>query len=640
MDRQSIIGLVVIALLLVGYTIFTRPSEEEREELKRKRDSIVKAEEQKRIADSLRQVEMEKADQNADSLDKSETDFSGDKEISKDDGVESASVDSSELKKKYGAMAGAAIGESNIISLENDNMIMKINTKGGKPHSVELKDYKTHDSLPLMLFKGDTALTLGFEMFIDNRSMNTNQLYFEYIGNDSNIVASENDPAQAVFRLKADEDHYIDYVYTLNEDKWMVDYDVKLHNMHELLAKNVNFFKMYWNAKIPGLERGRKWETQNTTIHYRLKNGDVEKINERKDEDKIEEVATVDWIAFKQQFFSSILFFDEGFEKPTFHAKTIPEGKNIEEFNTVMTIPYRHEADKTYNMKFYFGPNKYQSLKSYDKDLEKIIPLGWGIFGWFNKFLIIPVFNWLGNFIDSYGIIILLLTLIIKLILFPLTYKSYMSTAKMRVLKPQIEELSKKYPKGKEMEKQQATMSLYKKAGANPMGGCLPMLLQLPILIALFRFFPASIELRQQSFLWANDLSSYDSILDLPFNIPMYGDHISLFTLLMAGSMVVSTRLSGSNQTPGQNAGMMKMMMYFMPVMLLLVFNNYASGLSYYYFLANLITIIQTWVIRKYIVDDEAVMAKLEANKKKPKKKSRWQQKLEEAQKHQQKKKR
>lgn len=633
MDRQSIIGLVIIAFVLIGYTIFTKPSQEEREELKRRQDSIMKAEKEKRRQDSLKKIEMKKAQQENDTLTKDST-------LNKSGSKESSSKTAEEIKNKYGVMSHAARGESEIVTLENEQMIFKLNTKGGKMHSVELKDYKTHNKEPLILFEGDTTVHFGLELFIDNRPLNTNDLHFEYLGNSETIVAEKDNPAKAVFRLNAKNDRYIDFVYTLKQDEWIVDYDVRLHNMNNLLAGNVNYFNLQWRALIPGLERGRKWETQNSTIQYRFKNSDVDKINERKDEDEVEADGTsVDWVAYKQQFFSSILMYENGFNDPHFHAKALNHEKYIERFSTEMTLPYMHESDKTYDMQFYFGPNKYQTLKSFDKDLEELLPLGWGIFGWFNKFLIIPVFNWLGNWFQNYGIIILLLTLMIKLILFPLTYKSYMSTAKMRVLKPQIEELSKKYPKGKEMEKQQATMNLYKKAGANPMGGCLPMLLQLPILIAMFRFFPASIELRQKSFLWADDLSSYDSILDLPFNIPLYGDHISLFTLLMAGSMVISTKLNSSGQA-GQNQSMMKMMMYFMPIMLLVVFNSYAAGLSYYYFLANLITITQTWVIRKFIVDDEAVMAKLEANKKKPKKKSKWQQKLEEAQKQQQKRKR
>ena len=309
--------------------------------------------------------------------------------------------------------------------------------------------------------------------------------------------------------------------------------------------------------------------------------------------------------------------------------------KYLKKFNVNISLPFDGGTDEKVEFAFYYGPNQYSVLKEIqinkdeDLNLTRMIPLGWGIFGWINRFAIIPLFNFLGGFFTSYGLIILLMTVLIKLVLFPLTYKSYASSAKMRVLKPQIDAINEKISKDKSMERQQATMALYRKAGVNPMGGCLPMLLQFPILIAMYRFFPASIELRQQPFLWATDLSSYDSIFDLPFTIPMYGDHISLFTLLMAVSMIFSTKLN-SSQMQGANAQMpgMKMMMYMMPVMMLLWFNNYSSGLSYYYFLSNLITVGQTIIIRRF-VDDKAVLLKLNENKKKPKKKSKFQTRLE-----------
>jgi len=283
-------------------------------------------------------------------------------------------------------------------------------------------------------------------------------------------------------------------------------------------------------------------------------------------------------------------------------------------------------------MQFYFGPNKYKTLREYGKDIElhELVDLGWKMFAWVNKYFVIEIFNFLEKYMSNYGLIIFILTIIIKLILSPLTYKSYLSTAKMRVLKPQIDEINERIPKDKAMERQQATMALYKKAGVNPMGGCLPMLVQFPILIALFRFFPSSIELRQKSFLWATDLSSYDSIATLPWEIPFYGDHISLFCLLMAGTNLIYTKMNGQMQSSNQMPGM-QAMMYMMPVMFLVWFNNYASGLSYYYFIATLFTIIQTWAIRKWMVDDTKVLAMLEESKKKPVKKSKFQQRLEDA---------
>lgn len=636
MDKQSIIGLILIGAILAGYTLFSRPNAEEREALEIKRDSIIQAE---HTRDSLAAITFAQA-QAQNELQKDEIAIPDSlSDYVSSDSVKlqqyKDSVKTLELKNKYGVLSKSMQGESQIVTIENSKIILKLNSKGGKIHSVELKDYKTHDGQPLILFEGDEEVKFGFKMLLDNRPVNTNDVYFEYMGQNTNISVPANDSASVSFRLNAGDDKYIEFTYTLRYDDWIVDYNVNLKNMNDVLAGNVNYIEFKWDALIPGLEKGRKWETQNTTIQYCFDDNSVEKINERKTEDEISTPGNINWVAYKQQFFSTIIIYDGMFEDPSFYAKNIEENEDsihIEEFNTEMTLAYLHETDKNYDMHFYFGPNKYKTLKSYDRNMEKLIPLGWGIFGWFNRFLIIPVFNWLGRGIASYGLIILLLTLIIKLILFPLTYKSYMSTAKMKVLKPQLDKLAEKYPKGKEAEKQQATMALYKKAGVNPMGGCLPMLLQMPILLAMFRFFPASIELRQKSFLWATDLSSFDSILDLPFKIPMYGDHISLFSLLMAVSMIFSTKINNSNQPSGQNQATMKMMTWMMPIMMLLVFNNYAAGLSYYYLLANLMTILQTWIIRRYFVDEKAVLAKLNANKgKSAKPKSNWQKRLEEA---------
>jgi YidC/Oxa1 family membrane protein insertase len=368
----------------------------------------------------------------------------------------------------------------------------------------------------------------------------------------------------------------------------------------------------------------------NSTIYYRFADDDVDYISETSD-DKEEIQADLQWVAFKQQFFSSVLIAKDGWESPT-DLETSTEEENLDVVKSCdakLTIPYTGQELEQVALQFYFGPNHYNSLKEYELGLEEMIPLGWGIFGWVNKLAVIPVFNLLKDTGLGYGIIILILTLIIKMVLMPFTYKAYMSTAKMRVLKPEIEEINKKF-EGKDdpMAKQQATMGLYSKAGVNPLGGCLPMLFQMPILIALFRFFPASIELRQQPFLWADDLSSYDSILDLPFEIPFYGDHVSLFTLLMTISTIFYTRLNMSMQAGNPQMEQMKWMMYLMPVMMLGWFNGYASGLSYYYFLANVVTFAQNYAFRKF-VDDDAIHSKLQENKKKPKKQSNFQKRLE-----------
>ena len=350
------------------------------------------------------------------------------------------------------------------------------------------------------------------------------------------------------------------------------------------------------------------------------------------------------WIAYKGQFFSSVIINKKSFPNALVSSQKTALNGNMLYMSSKIGVPNNCETD---SMAFYFGPNKYSILSntsigstdSDELDLDKLIPLGWGIFGWINRFAIIPMFNWLGSFISNYGLIIFFMTLIIKIVILPLTYKANLSSAKMRALKPMVEEISKKYPKPEQaMDKQRATMDLYKRAGASPLGGCLPLLLQMPVLFAMYRFFPASIELRQESFLWASDLSSYDSILDLPFSIPWYGDHISLFTLLMGVGIIVQQKMTSGQMDAGQTMPGMKLMLYLMPVMMIFWFNNYSSGLSYYYFLSNVISIIQLYFIRRHI-DEDALFAKLKAkadkNAKEPKKKSGFMARLEEAQRRQ-----
>jgi len=392
-----------------------------------------------------------------------------------------------------------------------------------------------------------------------------------------------------------------------------------------------------WSQKLPQLEKGAKNENNYTTVGYSYPNSDYEEISPMKAEEKKDVTTKVKWIAYKHQFFSSILVADNGFEGISIKTTTLKDNVNLKEFNGRISLPLKDGVNETVGLSIYFGPNHFKTLKSYNMGFEKIVPLGRWIIRWVNRYLVIPVFNVLGSRIASYGLIIFLLTLFLKIILFPLTYKSYLSSAKMRVLKPQVDEINAKYPKKEDaMKKQQSVMALYRKVGVNPMGGCIPILIQFPILIAMFRFFPASFELRQQSFLWADDLSSYDSIMNLPFNIWGYGDHISLFTLLMAAALFITSKQNADQMgdTNAQMPGMKFMMIYLMPVMMIVWFNNYAAGLSYYYFLANVITLIQTYVIRRF-VDDEAILAKLHENAKKPVKKSKFQEKLEQIAKQQ-----
>lgn len=415
------------------------------------------------------------------------------------------------------------------------------------------------------------------------------------------------------------------------DGKYLVDYNLELVNLNDQIARKHNTFDMRWEVKAPLQERSLEDERNLSTIYYKYFNeSDVENLSERDYEEKTLQT-NIHWVSYKQKFFMSTLIFPEGLKESgtTVATAEVNSDNYVEDYRSTYSIPYDFNSNFNQHMQFYFGPNHYQTLKKLDVNLERTVSLGWGIIGWVNKYLIIPVFNWLSNFSNNYGLIILLLTLIIKGLLILPMYKIYVSSAKMKLLKPELEEIKAKT--GGDMQKmQQEQMKLYKKAGVSPFGGCLPQLIQFPILIAMFRFFPSSIELRHKAFLWADDLSTYDSIFTFPngFEIPWYGDHISLFTLLMAGSSILYTLYN--TQSTGMT-GQMKWIMYLMPVMLLVWFNSYSAGLSYYYFLANMITFGQNFIFKTFIVDDAKLHKQIEANKKKKVtvKKSRFQKRLE-----------
>ncbi len=630
MDRNQIIGIVLIAAILIGYMVFTAPSKEE----------IEAAKQEQMRQDSINKVKEEEARQKAAELATLENDSVNGAQFIANDSTIADSVKQNQLIGKFASFGESAVGENKFVTLENDLLKLTISTKGGRPYSVQLKNYQTHDSLPLVLFDGNET-EFGMTFFAENRKISTNEFFFEPTGSSSSIVATKSKESLSL-RLNAGENKYIEYTYTIVPGSYLLDFDIRFVGMDQLISKNNSYIDLNWYVNMPGLEKGKQFENQYSGIFYKHYQDEVDWLSETGSDD--ENISTkIKWIAYKQQFFSSIIFAKDVFLNAKLEQIINEKDPDyLKECIALFSIPFDGKEDETVSLSIYYGPNQYKILNNIhltegdDLNLKKLIPLGWGIFGWINRFAIIPIFNWLGGFVSNYGLLILLMTIIIKVFLFPLTYKSYKSSAKMRVLKPQIDEINKKIPKDKAMERQQATMALYRKAGVNPMGGCLPMLIQFPFLIAMYRFFPASIELRQKAFLWTNDLSSYDSILDLPFNIPMYGDHVSLFTLLMAVSIILSTKINGAQmQTGSSQMPGMKMMMYMMPVMMLLWFNNYSSGLSYYYFLSNLITIGQTLLIRRF-VDDEAVLQKLNENKKKPKKKSKFQARLEEAAKQRQ----
>ena len=602
MDRNTITGLVVIALILIGYSYFMSPSKEELKAM-HVRDSIARVEAQRAAAlEKERQADFAAQQQNT------ETQQAGTEAIFKQDSLP---------VEQY--------------TLENNKIKLHINTKGGCIDYVDLKGYRTHDSLPLILWK-DHKSSMGLNFYARNKQINTADLIFVPNTNQKELNA---EGAEQVLTMRAyvDENKYLEFEYKLAPDSYMVDFNINTYNLNDVIASNTNFLTLYWGVDMPQLEKSRDFESRYTGVYYNFSNNDVEHLSLTGDE-KVDLPTSVKWVAYKQQFFSSVLIANESFPNVLVSTANNTTPGFLKTADAEISLPYSGKAIEKYDMRFYFGPNSYPTLREYGKDIElpKLVDLGWKWIAWFNRYVVIPIFNFLEtNVTLNYGLIIFLLTLIIKLVLFPLTYKSYMSQAKMRVLKPQIDEINKKIPADKAMERQQAVMKLYKKAGVNPMGGCLPMLLQMPILIALFYFFPGAIELRQKSFLWATDLASYDSIATLPYTIPVYGNHVSLFCLLMTITNILYMWYNSKNQPQNDQMKGMQTMMYIMPIMFLFIFNSYSSGLSYYYFIATLITIVQTWAIRKF-VNDEKLLKQIELAKTKPVKKSKFQQKLEEMQ--------
>jgi YidC/Oxa1 family membrane protein insertase len=532
----------------------------------------------------------------------------------------------------YGAFSNSFRGKDSIITIENNKIKLEISTKGGRIYSAVLKNYTTFDSRPVKLFDGDSTV-FGYEFFtIDNKAIRTNDLYFIPVASSSHIVVKDK-PESVSMRLPASNGGYIEYTYTIYPDNYMIDFGTRFVSLSDVMMMNTSNITLDWKMYIPQQEKGRVNEENYTWLKYKVYQDNVDGLSMRQRKQvESKDLMKLNWIAYKDQFFSSVIIADNYFLNASVSStKTDPTSKLIRYYESEIGVPLIKADNPSVNMKFYFGPNQFNTLRKYHMGLEELVFLGRNIIKWISQFCIIPVFTFLGKYIASYGIIILILTLLIKAVLYPLTHKSYVSMAKMKAMKPMVDEISKKFPKQEDaMKKQQATMALYKKAGVSPMGGCLPQLLQMPILFAMFRLFPTSIELRHQSFLWATDLSTYDSIAHLPFTIPMYGDHISLFTILMTVATVISMKMSdtsgGQEQMPG-----MKAMTYAMPVMFMFMLNNFSAGLTYYYFLTNVIGIIQTQISKRFVSEDE-ILRRIEENKQKPAKKSAWQKRLEDAQ--------
>lgn len=609
--RNNLLFFVVVFAIIFGFQWYNQPSAEQLAEL-RTRDSIARVQAEEKI----KAAEIEQAKSKA---------------------LDLSSMDSAKLaalQDEYGVFYPSLSGAENVVSLENDLIKVDFTTKGGFVKCATLKEYNSYRG-------GNVKLNVDsfskFDVVLPTTTKNdihTAQMNFQ--------VKAKSDTSITLSLLTAGGES-LDFIYSLPSDEYMLGFKIVSSGIDKYM-KSGNSIGIEWNQDVYQNEKGRDFENRYCTIYYKEYEGSVSYLSETSaDSKKFDQDEPLKWVAFKDQFFSSFLIADDKFNSVCVES-SLPKDKDsyyLKRFSSNMSLPFATDkSGSEASMHMYFGPNKYSILYDYDDkldadvDMNRVLTLGWGIFRWVNQGLVIPMFNFFGSFLSNYGLIILLMTIVIKMLIFPMTYKSYLSSAKMRVLKPQIDEINKRIPEDKPMERQQEMMKLYSSAGVSPMGGCLPMLLQMPFLFAMFSFFPASIELRGQSFLWAEDLSSYDSILSWDYSLPAIGNHISLFCLLMTVTNVIysywNMKLTDNGMQQGQQ-GVMKIMMLAMPVVFFFVFNDYASGLSYYYFISLLITIIQTYVIRKTINEAE-LLEKLKENQRKPQSKSSWMSRLEEMQ--------
>ena len=615
-DLNSLIGFILLGAIMVWWMYNNQPTPEEiakqKEELRQ--DSIQKAQQNSpvtKVIDSLTPDNIEKV---------------------------SDSAGLAAIQNQLGAFAYSATlpsAQAKETLLENDLVRIKVNNKGGQISEVELKAYKTWKKTPLYLIKdGNAAFNINFGT-TDNRILNTKDLFFEptLTKNGENQVLS--------MKLKVDANRYLEYRYELKPDEYMLDFAIRSQGMNGVINSS-QAVNLDWQLNSFRNEKSYYAENMYTWYYYR---GDDDVDYLSKDDD--ETVQDLDWVAFKQHFFTSILKSDEPFSTAEVISKELVEDEDIDTIfgrKFAVQAPLEMKSGElNYAMNMYYGPSDYKILKQYKgTDLDESVDLGWGIFGFINRIIFVPVFSFLSSFISNYGLLIILMTIVVRIIMSPVVYKSYLSSARMKVLRPEMQAINEKY-KGKEnaMKRQQETMALQRKAGVSPLSGCIPALIQMPIFFALFKFFPSAIDLRQKGFLWANDLSSYDTIAKLPFKIPFYGDHVSLFPILASIAIFFYMRMTQSqqaNMTPPAQEGMpdmgkmMKMMMYFSPLLMLFFFNNYASGLSLYYFISNLLTIAIMLVIKNYVIDEEKIHAQIQENKARPeKKKSKFRQRLDEA---------
>ena len=635
MDKNTAIGLGLIAAILIGFSLFNRPSQEELERRQRVQDSIALVNQQKAQAaaqaaqlDSLRAL------------------------TSENDTI-SAEDAEAQMRAQFGSLAPAATGSDELFVIENKVLRLSFSPKGGMPVKAELKQYKTYgDTInPLVLFDRQDKRQTFTLVTAENRILSTENLYF--VPKPVRVDTAGNQVV--TFRLNSVyPESYIDFVYTVPDSNYMLGFAIQAHQMQNVLAGNVNGLEMLWEQKIPQQERGRRFEERYAQLQYMFTNRDIEKLSESK-ADRQKETGKIRWIAYKDQFFSTVMIADgEGFETSTLESEPMNKYSDyIKQYKTNTSVAFDPTGVNPSLFRLYVGPNHYHTLNAYDAGKQKyerlrlreLVPLGWEIVAWINRILVIPMFDLFKRWGLNMGLIILLMTIVIKLIIFPFTFKSYKSSAKMRALKPQVDEINEKYPPEKMAERQQATMALYTQAGASPMSGCLPMLFQFPVIMAMFWFFPTAIELRGESFLWAEDLSTYDAIISWDRYIPVlswaFNNHLSLFCILFTITNFGYTYITMQTQSTGNDpsAKMMRWMMYLMPLMFFFMFNDYAAGLSYYYFVSLLISILQTMIFR-WTLDDKRMLAEMEKAKLKkknsPKRKSGFMARLEAMQKEQQ----
>lgn len=645
MDRNQITGWVLIILIVIGFVYYTSKEAEELAAAESaKKEQVAQPEEHPAENAAVEEAnpELSAVISSPDSNDtvNSNAQLDSLKEL----------IIQQQLKSEFGIFSQAVEGESKEVILENEKLKLFVNTKGGYISKAVLKDYRTYDdylakdeNAELVLFSGDSSYyQINFQH--QGRVLNTRDFYFAPSSSEALKVNSENGSQSLKLKLLSSNGGYIEYVYTLKSNDYMLDFDVNIVNLDRDITGPNKALEFEWEQVAPNQEKSLKLQRQNATVFYYSDEDGRDYLSEGADFKEEDPEDALKWISFKQQYFSSVLLAkNSGVTGAHLQVKYNEDDTSyVKQFATTFPIDLSSNVSNKYGL--YLGPNDYDILDSYDVHLVEQLNLGVSVFKWVNQFFIYPIFKWLLSTGMGIGIAIILLTFSIKLALFPITYKNFMSSAKMRVIKPHLEKLNEEHKDADPMKKQQATMALYKKTGVSPLAGCIPALLQMPILIALYRLFPTAIELRHQPFLWADDLSSFDSIYtwSADYAVPLYGNHISLFTILMAISMFFYMRYNQQmTPTPAASGGgdmqeaiqkNMKVMMNFMPVMMLFMFNGFAAGLSFYYFLANMITIAQTLIIKKYIINEEKILVKINEHMGKPMKKSKWQKKLEEIQ--------